>query len=185
MVGAWQQWSTAAGRCANRFGGGRWIAIPSGWPDEIGSRSTSSGSWGSGLSLVSHLRLEPEVVLDWSVSLWWLFFLGAFLKFGSFGAQLTEDRRCGALELLLTSPLNVKRSRKAKPSLCGGNSGTRRTHSWQRRAFVRRTERRLFIGDKTEAVAMFAAGMILLVAGDHAEMGWNVAALTSVPQGGR
>jgi hypothetical protein len=112
---------------------------------------------------------EPEIVLDWSVSVWWLFFLCAFLKVwftSEVCARLVEDRRCGALELLLTSPLGVKQIAKgqtlalrrqfAKPVaiilvagavllLAGLNS-------------------RLFMGNKTDAIAMFAAGMILLIA---------------------
>jgi ABC-type transport system involved in multi-copper enzyme maturation permease subunit len=63
-----------------------------------------------GLWLVGHWK-SPEVMDDWVVTLFGLWFLHLFFKVwlvSEVASRFIEDRRSGALELLLTTPLRVR-----------------------------------------------------------------------------
>jgi len=112
---------------------------------------------------------EPEALLEWSSSAGWLFFLSAFLKVwyaSEACARLVEDRRCGARELILTSPLSVKalansqalalRRQFAKPVAVILTVGV--ALMWAG------LNARVFNANRAEVILTFAAGMVLLIA---------------------
>lgn len=112
---------------------------------------------------------EPDAVLDWTVSAGWLFFISGFLKIwfaSEVCARLAEDRRCGALELLLASPVSIKEIAQ------GQALALRRQFARPFGVLIGAALLLIFAGLKSgtplesraEMVAQFLAGLILLIA---------------------
>ncbi len=119
---------------------------------------------------------QPEIILDWQSSAWWVFFLCGFFKVwltSEVCARLAEDRRCGALELLLASPLTLEEIAR------GQGLALRRQFGKPVGLVLVAAILMLWAGlrtgsdsaTQTEAIVLFAAGIILVVA-DMVTLKW-------------